>query len=102
MHRLLCFKPPQMIESRRASIESFIPRDVKEGDDMSTQFITDADGNRTAVILDLETYHELLAAQEELEDIAAYDESKAAGSDAIPFDQALAEIAAERAQKRAS
>jgi hypothetical protein len=67
---------------------------------MSTQFITDAQGNRTAVIIDLETYQKLIEAQEEIEDIAAYDAAKAEPSDVIPFDQALAELDAERARHR--
>ena len=68
---------------------------------MSTQFITDTDGNRTAVIIDLHTYHELIEAQEELEDIRAYDAAKQPGDEVIPFDRALAEIEAERSQRRA-
>ncbi len=67
---------------------------------MSTQFVTDTEGNRTAVILDMETYRRLVEAQEELEDIRAYDAAKAAGDEVIPFDQALAEIEAERTQRR--
>ncbi len=69
---------------------------------MSTQFVTDTEGNRTAVILDMETYRQLVEAQEELEDIRAYDAAKAAGDEVIPFDQALAEIEAERSQRHAS
>ncbi len=68
---------------------------------MSTQFVTDTEGNRTAVILDMDTYRQLVEAQEELEDIRAYDAAKAAGDEVIPFDQALAEIEAERSQRRA-
>lgn len=37
------------------------------------QFITDAKGNRTGVVLDLETYEHLREAEEELADIQAYD-----------------------------
>ncbi|HEV2330895.1 MAG TPA: hypothetical protein VGY56_19110 [Verrucomicrobiae bacterium] len=37
------------------------------------QFLTDAKGNRTAVVLDLKTYERLRDAQEELEDIRTYD-----------------------------
>ncbi len=69
---------------------------------MSTQFVTDTEGNRTAVILDMETYRQLVEAQEELEDIRAYDAAKAAGDEVIPFDQALAEIEAQRSQRHAS
>ncbi len=69
---------------------------------MSTQYVTDTEGNRTAVILDMETYRQLVEAQEELDDIRAYDAAKAAGDEVIPFDQALAEIEAQRSQRHAS
>ena len=56
------------------------------------QFVVDEGGNRTAVLLDLERYFELLEAQEELESIRAYDEAKSSDDEAIPFSQALKEI----------
>lgn len=56
------------------------------------QFVVDASGNRTAVLLDVERYFELLEAQEELESIRAYDEAKSSGDEAIPFSQAVKEI----------
>ena len=37
------------------------------------QFLTDAKGKRTGVILDLQTYEQLREAEEELADIHAYD-----------------------------
>ena len=37
------------------------------------QFLTDAKGNRTGVVLDLQTYEHLREAEEELADIHAYD-----------------------------
>ncbi len=64
------------------------------------RYLVDAEGNRVAVMLDLETYRHLVEAEEELEDIRAYDTAKAANDEAIPFDQALAEIEAERAQRK--
>lgn len=66
------------------------------------QYLVDSQGKTTAVRLDLETYNTLVEAAEELEDIRSYDEAKRAldaGEDElIPFDQALAEIEAERGQ----
>jgi hypothetical protein len=56
------------------------------------QFVVDASGNRTAVLLDLQRYFELLEAQEELESIRVYDEAKSSDDEAIPFPQALEEI----------
>ena len=37
------------------------------------QFLTDAKGKRTGVVLDLQTYEQLRAAEEELADIQTYD-----------------------------
>ena len=56
------------------------------------QFVVDEGGNRTAVLLGIERYSELLEAQEELESIRAYDEAKASNDEAIPFAQAIKEI----------
>ncbi len=56
------------------------------------QFVVDESGNRTAVLLDIERYFELLEAQEELESIRAFDEAKASGDEAIPLSQAIKEI----------
>jgi PHD/YefM family antitoxin component YafN of YafNO toxin-antitoxin module len=60
------------------------------------EYIVNEGGKRTRVILDVEEYERLLEAAEELEDIAAYDEAKAAiereGDEAIPLEQAMREI----------
>ena len=56
------------------------------------RFVVDESGKRTAVLLDIERYSELLAAQEELESIRAFDEAATSGDDAIPFAQAVKEI----------
>lgn len=61
----------------------------------SEQFVIDQSGNKTAVLLDIERYAELLEAQEELESIRAYDEAKASGDEAIPFTQAVKEMEGE-------
>ena len=60
------------------------------------QSVVDESGNRTAVLLDVERYVELLEAQEELESIRAYDEAKSSGDEAIPFSQAVKEIESAR------
>ncbi|HKK78009.1 MAG TPA: hypothetical protein VJ933_00215 [Phaeodactylibacter sp.] len=44
---------------------------------MNTQFITDADGNKLAVVIPIKEYQVMLEAIEELEDIRLYDASKA-------------------------
>jgi len=56
------------------------------------QFVVDESGNRTAVLIDIERYFELLEAQEELESIRAFDEAKASGDEAITLSQAIKEI----------
>ena len=56
------------------------------------QFVVDESGRRTAVLIDIERYSELLEAQEELEAIRAFDEARASGDEAIPFSQAVKEI----------
>ena len=56
------------------------------------QFVVDESGKRTAVLLEIEHYFELLEAQEELASIRAYDAAKQSGDEAIPFTQALKEI----------
>jgi len=56
------------------------------------QFVIDESGNKTAVLLEVERYVELLEAQEELESIRAYDDAKASSDEAIPFAQAVKEI----------
>ena len=56
------------------------------------QFVVDESGKRTAVLLGIERYFELLEALEELESIRAYDEAKASGDEAVSFSQAVKEI----------
>jgi len=56
------------------------------------QYVVDGNGTRTAVLLEIKQYEELLEAKEELESIRAYDEAKASDDEAISFSQATAEI----------
>ncbi len=56
------------------------------------QFVVDDSGERKAVILDIAEYQKLIEEAEELEAIRAYDAAKAAGDEAIPFEQAITEI----------
>jgi PHD/YefM family antitoxin component YafN of YafNO toxin-antitoxin module len=70
----------------------------QEGSDMAVreQYVVDQEGKRTAVLLDVEYYEELLAAWEEVESIRAYDEAKASNDEVIPFNQATDEIEQQR------
>jgi hypothetical protein len=60
------------------------------------QYVVDQNGNRTAVLLDVGYYQELLTALEEIEAIRAYDEAKASDDEVIPFSQAVEEIERQR------
>jgi PHD/YefM family antitoxin component YafN of YafNO toxin-antitoxin module len=63
---------------------------------MEARYIVDENGKRVSVILPVEEYERLLEELEELEDIRAYDEAKAAlergEEEVIPLDQAMREI----------
>jgi hypothetical protein len=58
------------------------------------RYVTDGQGNRIAVLLEVEEYRCLLDALEELESIRAYDTAVAVREDAIPFDKAVEVITA--------
>lgn len=58
----------------------------------TVRFVVDEKGNRTAVLLDVQRYRELLEAQEELECVRAFDAAKASHDEAVPFDTAIREI----------
>jgi PHD/YefM family antitoxin component YafN of YafNO toxin-antitoxin module len=55
------------------------------------QFVVNDRGEKVAVMISVEEYEKILEQLEDLEDIRAYDEAKAAGDAAIPLEQALAE-----------
>lgn len=56
------------------------------------RYLVDDAGKRIAVLVDIELYRALVEAAEELSAIRAYDAAKASGDEAIPFEQAIAEI----------
>ncbi len=56
------------------------------------RYLVDDDGKQVAVLVDIEQYRVLLEAAEELDAIRAYDAAKASGDEAIPLEQAIAEI----------
>ena len=59
---------------------------------LKERYIVDEKGNRIGVLLDIEDYNRLLAELEELDSIRAYDAAKTSEDEAIPFEQAIAEI----------
>lgn len=60
------------------------------------QFVVDEVGHRTAALLGIDRYLELLSAEEELESVRAFDNAKTSSDEAIPLAQALKEIEAGR------
>jgi len=56
------------------------------------QFVTDENGVRIAVVLDIEDYEELLEDLEDMEAFRDYEAAKTSGEVPIPLEQALAEI----------
>jgi PHD/YefM family antitoxin component YafN of YafNO toxin-antitoxin module len=72
--------------------------------EINERYITDADGNRVAVVLDMEAFERLMAELEDLEDlkaIRAYEAAKAAGdpeAEAVPLEQVITEYEAHHAE----
>lgn len=56
------------------------------------QFVTDENGAKIAVVLDIEEYEGLLEELQDLQAIREYEEAKASGEAPIPLEQALSEI----------
>ncbi len=58
------------------------------------QYIVDDQGNRRAVVLDLETYRALLKTQEDADDVRAFDEGMAnlEGDELLSIDELRAEL----------
>lgn len=65
---------------------------------MNENFVVDKAGHKIGVFLDIKTYEHLVDELEELEDIRAFDEARAAKDEAIPFKQAVQEIERDRQQ----
>lgn len=62
--------------------------------DIKERYLIDDEGRKISVVLDISDYRRIL---EDLDEIRAYDKAKANSSDeAIPFDQAVAEIQKQR------
>ncbi|MBE9075695.1 hypothetical protein [Microcystis sp. LEGE 08355] len=59
---------------------------------LKERYITDEQGNRIGILLDIEEYQKLLEESEELDAIRAYDFAVSGGDDEIPFEVAIAEI----------
>jgi PHD/YefM family antitoxin component YafN of YafNO toxin-antitoxin module len=57
--------------------------------------VVDEQGHRTAVIVPIDTYEALLEAAEDLEDLRAADEARAAGGEPVPLEVAEARLQSE-------
>jgi hypothetical protein len=60
------------------------------------KYLTDEEGNRIGVLLDIEEYQKLLEELDELEAIRAYDLAISVDDEEIPFEKAIAEIESHR------
>lgn len=60
--------------------------------DLKERYLTDEQGKRVAVVLDIQEYERLLEALEELEAIQAYDATKAGSNEVVTLEDAIAEI----------
>ena len=56
------------------------------------KYLTDVQGNRIGIVLDIEEYQKILEELEELEAIRAYDNAISSDEEEIPFELAIAEI----------
>lgn len=60
------------------------------------RYVVDEEGNRVAIVLDMDNCHRLLEKLEELQSIRAYDAAKSSNDELITFDKAIAEIEKQR------
>jgi hypothetical protein len=61
----------------------------------AAQFLVDANGNKKAVMLDFAVWEELLTLLEDLEDAEEIRRLREAGEEAVPWEQAKAELRGE-------
>lgn len=67
---------------------------------MKTQFVTDDQGNKLAVILPIKAYNKMVDELEEIEDIRLFDAAKKGNQEFIDAEQAFREIEEKRGQKQ--
>jgi hypothetical protein len=66
-------------------------------DNLQERYLTDDQGNRIGVLLDIAAYQQLFDKLEELESLYAFDTAQASEDEAVPLEDAIAEIEAQRA-----
>ena len=57
-----------------------------------TQFLTNKDGQKIAVVISIEEYEKLREQLEELDEIRAFDEAEASGEAPVPFVRAVSKL----------
>lgn len=67
-------------------------------DSLQERYLTDDQGSRIGVLLDIAAYQQLLDKLEKLESLYAFDQAEASEDEAIPLEDAIAEIEAQRAK----
>jgi hypothetical protein len=67
---------------------------------LKENFVTDAKGNKIAVLLPIKNYNKILEELEELEDIKAYDKAMSRKQTFAPLNQAIKEIEALHKKKK--
>lgn len=63
---------------------------------LEEKYVTDKQGNRIGILLDIEEYQRLLEELDELEAIKAYDNAILSDDEEIPFEVAISEIESKR------
>lgn len=59
---------------------------------MKTQYVTDDNGKKVAIILPIDIYQKMLNELEEMEDIKLYDKAKQSSQEYLDAEQAFKEI----------
>jgi hypothetical protein len=65
-------------------------------DSLQERYLTDDQGNRIGVLLDIVAYQQLLDKLEELESLYAFDQAVASEDESMPLEDAIMEIEAQR------
>ncbi|QQE67397.1 hypothetical protein GFS31_41100 (plasmid) [Leptolyngbya sp. BL0902] len=65
-------------------------------DSLQERYLTDDQGNRIGVLLDIAAYQQLLDKLEELESLYAFDQAVASEDESMPLEDAIMEIEAQR------
>ena len=63
---------------------------------LAVQYVVDGNGKRTAVLLPIEVFEELVEAAEDLEDMRAADAARAEGGEPVPWEEVKAELRTRR------